>query len=77
MKNSATFVFSGLPIGFDLTKIQNLRFQYGTALNEPSTYYIAPPPPPKKVPEPSATVTLALFAVGGLKVAKKKPLVSA
>ncbi|MEH1776013.1 MAG: XDD4 family exosortase-dependent surface protein [Nostoc sp.] len=77
VKNSATFVFSGLPIGFDLTKIQNLRFQYGTALNEPSTYYIAPPPPPKKVPEPSATVTLALFAVGGLKVAKKKPLVSA
>ncbi|MEH2281498.1 MAG: XDD4 family exosortase-dependent surface protein [Nostoc sp.] len=77
VKNSATFVFSGLPTGFDLSKIQNLRFQYGTALNEPSTYYIAPPPPPKKVPEPGATVALGLFAVGALRVAKKKPLVSA
>ncbi|MBD2520163.1 PEP-CTERM sorting domain-containing protein [Nostoc sp. FACHB-973] len=77
VKNSATFVFSGLPTGFDLTKIQNLRFQYGTALNEPSTYYIAPPPPPKKVPEPSTAVALGLFAVGALKVAKKKTLVSA
>jgi hypothetical protein len=77
IKNSATFVFSGLPTGFDLTKIQNLRFQYGTALNEPSTYYIAPPPPPKRVPEPGATVALGLFAVGVLKVAKKKPLVLA
>ncbi|MFN6488101.1 MULTISPECIES: XDD4 family exosortase-dependent surface protein [unclassified Nostoc] len=77
VKNSATFTFSGLPTGFDLTKIQNIRFQYGTALNEPSTYYIAPPPPPKKVPEPSATVALGLFAVGALKVAKKKSLISA
>ncbi|MBN3908010.1 MAG: PEP-CTERM sorting domain-containing protein [Nostoc sp. NMS1] len=77
IKNSATFVFSGLPTGFDLTKIQNLRFQYGTALNEPSTYYIAPPPPPRRVPESSATVALGLFAVGVLRVAKKKPLVLA
>ncbi|OKH41359.1 hypothetical protein FACHB389_05160 [Nostoc calcicola FACHB-389] len=77
VKNSATFVFTGLPTGFDLTKIGNIRFQYGTALNEPSTYYIAPPPPPKKVPEPSATFALGLFVAGGLKVAKKKPLVSA
>ncbi|MCC5656612.1 PEP-CTERM sorting domain-containing protein [Nostoc sp. XA010] len=77
VKNSATFVFSGLPTGFDLTKIQNIRFQYGTALNEPSTYYIAPPAPPKRVPESSATVALGLFALGALRVAKKKPLVSA
>ena len=77
VKNSATFVFSGLPTGFDSTKIQNVRFQYGTSLDEPSTYYIAPPPPPKKVPEPSATVALGLFAVGVLRVAKKKPLVLA
>ncbi|MHC5935564.1 XDD4 family exosortase-dependent surface protein [Nostoc sp.] len=77
VKNSATFVFSGLPTGFDSTKIQNVRFQYGTGLDEPSTYYIAPPPPPKKVPEPSATVALGLFAVGALRVAKKKPLVLA
>jgi hypothetical protein len=77
IKNSATFVFSGLPTGFDLTKIQNVRFQYGTALNEPSTYYIAPPPPPKKVPEPGATAALGLFAIGALKLGKKKSLVTA
>ncbi|MEH2358593.1 XDD4 family exosortase-dependent surface protein [Nostoc sp.] len=77
VKNSATFVFSGLPTGFDSTKIQNVRFQYGTGLDEPSTYYIAPPPPPKKVPEPSATVAFGLFALGALRVAKKKPLVLA
>lgn len=77
VKNSATFVFSGLPTGFDLTKIQNIRFQYGTGLDEPSTYYIAPPPPPKRVPESSATFALGLFVLGALRVAKKKPLVSA
>ncbi|MDZ8223725.1 MULTISPECIES: XDD4 family exosortase-dependent surface protein [unclassified Nostoc] len=77
VKDSATFVFSGLPTGFDLTKIQNIRFQYGTGLDEPSTYYIAPPPPPKRVPESNATVALGLFALGALRVAKKKPLVSA
>ncbi|WP_341527288.1 XDD4 family exosortase-dependent surface protein [Nostoc sp. UHCC 0302] len=77
IKNSATFVFAGLPTGFDLTKIQNVRFQYGTALNEPSTYYIAPPPPPKKVPEPGATAALGLFAVGALRLTKKKSLVAA
>jgi hypothetical protein len=37
-------------------------------------YYIAPPPPPKKVPEPTTVVALGLFAVGALRVAKKKPL---
>ncbi|MCC5603988.1 XDD4 family exosortase-dependent surface protein [Nostoc favosum] len=77
VKNSATFVFSGLPTGFDSTKIQNVHFQYGTGLDEPSTYYIAPPPPPKKVPESGATVALGLFALGALRVAKKQPLVSA
>ncbi|MEH1819503.1 MAG: XDD4 family exosortase-dependent surface protein [Nostoc sp.] len=77
IKNSATFTFTGLPTNFDLAKISNLRFQYGTGLDEPSTYYIAPPPPPKKVPEPGATVALGLFAVGALRVSKKKSLVSA
>ncbi|MEH2144582.1 PEP-CTERM sorting domain-containing protein [Nostoc sp.] len=40
-------------------------------------YYTPPPPPPKQVPEPTTVVALGLFAVGALKVAKKKPLVSA
>lgn len=40
-------------------------------------YYTPPPLPPKQVPEPTTVVALGLFAVGALKVAKKKPLVSA
>ncbi|MBD2625356.1 XDD4 family exosortase-dependent surface protein [Trichormus variabilis] len=76
VNNSATFVLSGLPAAFDLKKISNLRFQYGTNLNEASTYYIAPPPPPKKVPEPSAAVALGLFAIGGVRVVKKKSLLA-
>ncbi|WP_370684456.1 PEP-CTERM sorting domain-containing protein [Nostoc sp. KVJ20] len=40
-------------------------------------YYTPPPPPPKKVPEPTTVVALGLFAVGALRIAKKKPLVSA
>ncbi|MFB2896287.1 XDD4 family exosortase-dependent surface protein [Aerosakkonemataceae cyanobacterium BLCC-F50] len=36
VKGSATFVLAGLPTGFDIGKIGNVRFQYGTALNEPS-----------------------------------------
>ncbi|WP_414568241.1 hypothetical protein [Nostoc sp. CCY 9925] len=35
-------------------------------------YYVPSPPPPAKVPEPTTTVALGLFALGGLKVAKKK-----
>jgi len=37
-------------------------------------YYTPPPPPPKKVPEPSTVAALGLFALGALKVAKKKTL---
>ncbi|MEH2358066.1 exosortase-dependent surface protein XDP2 [Nostoc sp.] len=38
-------------------------------------YYQAPPPPPKKVPEPNTAAALGLFAVGALRVVKKKSLV--
>lgn len=76
VNNSATFVLSGLTAGFDIKKISNLRFQYGTNLNEATTYYIAPPPPPQKVPEPSAAVALGLFAIGGFRVVKKKSLLA-
>lgn len=37
-------------------------------------YYTPPPPPPKKVPEPGTVAALGLFALGALKVAKKKAL---
>lgn len=36
VKGSATFVLSGLPTGFDLRNIENVRFQYGTGINEAS-----------------------------------------
>ncbi|WP_016949001.1 XDD4 family exosortase-dependent surface protein [Anabaena sp. PCC 7108] len=77
VNNSATFVLSGLPTAFDVKKISNIRFQYGTNLNEAATYYIAPPPPPKKVPEPNTAFALALFAVGALRVVKKQSLLVA
>ncbi|MBD2567661.1 XDD4 family exosortase-dependent surface protein [Anabaena lutea] len=76
VNNSATFVLSGLTAGFDIKKISNIRFQYGTNLNEAATYYVAPPPPPQKVPEPSAAVALGLFAIGGVRVVKKKSLLA-
>ena len=81
VKDSANFVLSGLSTNFDIKKINNVRFQYGTNLSEPSftqnqgTYYTPPPPPPKKVPEPSTTAALGLLAVSAVKVLKKKRLV--
>ncbi|OUL30576.1 hypothetical protein BV378_03590 [Nostoc sp. RF31YmG] len=81
VKDSATFVLSGLSTNFNIQNINNVRFQYGTALNEPSitknqgTYFTPPPPPPKQVPESSTTAALGLLAVSALKVLKKKPLV--
>jgi hypothetical protein len=75
VKNSADFVLSGLPTGFDVNKVKNVRFQYGTGLDEPSTYYVAPPTPPvREIPESSTTVGLGLFAVLGLRVLKRKSL---
>ncbi|WP_373525544.1 exosortase-dependent surface protein XDP2 [Nostoc sp.] len=46
------------------------------ARNGPA-YYQAPPSPPKKVPEPATAAALGLFAVGALRVVKKKFLVTA
>ncbi|MBW4423489.1 MAG: PEP-CTERM sorting domain-containing protein [Nostoc desertorum CM1-VF14] len=39
--------------------------------------YTPPQPPPKKVPEPTTVAALGLFALGALRVAKKKALVPA
>lgn len=60
IKNSVVFTFSTTGT-FDLDRISNVSFQYGTALTEPN---ITPPddiPPP--VPEPST------FLMGGLALA--------
>lgn len=71
VKDSATFLFSGLTSNFDITKIGNVRFQYGTSLGE--SYIVPKPKPPqKKVPEPSTNAALALIAVGGLIKLNKK-----
>lgn len=42
-----------------------------------SAYYQAPQPAPKKVPEPNTAAALGLFAIGALRVVKKKSLVTA
>jgi hypothetical protein len=68
----ATFVFSGLAPNFDVNKIDNVRFQYGTNLSEANIT-----PKRKKVPEPTTIPALGLFAVGVLKLTtKNKKLVS-
>ncbi|MBD2185981.1 XDD4 family exosortase-dependent surface protein, partial [Aerosakkonema funiforme] len=54
VKGSAQFVLAGLPGDFDVSKIGNVRFQYGTALNEPSLVGNAPPAPPAEPPAPPA-----------------------
>jgi hypothetical protein len=73
VKGSASFVLSGLTAGFDLTKIGNIRFQYGTSLAETSlTPLVQIAPPPKaKVPEPSTIVALSTVALGVMKRRRK------
>ncbi len=46
------------------------------ARNNGKPYYQAPPAPPKRVPEPNTAAALGLFAVGALRVVKKKSLVT-
>jgi hypothetical protein len=73
VKGSASFVLSGLTAGFDLTKIGNIRFQYGTSLAETSlTPLVQIAPPPKaKVPEPSAIAALTTVVLGVMKSRRK------
>lgn len=70
---AADFVLSGLSTNFNLNSISNVRFQYGTALSEPS-FGSTPTSTanPTSVPEPGATVALGLLALGGVKLLKKK-----
>ncbi len=67
VKNSATYYFSNLGCDFDVNKIGNVRFQYGTNLAEASLTSTK-----KKVPEPSIIFTLSAFAVGSLAMKKKR-----
>lgn len=57
VKDSVVFTLSGLPSGFDLGRIDNVWFQYGTGLNEPRN------------PAPG---TIALLGLGGLIVGRRR-----
>jgi hypothetical protein len=68
--SSAVFTLSGLPAGFDLSSIANVRFQYGTDLATANTSFGPTPSPTPlsppgltavSIPEP-ATVSLFLGA---------------
>lgn len=68
VKNSVTFVLSGIPGGFNPSagNVFNVAFQYGTSLTEPSSGCVGPSCFPTITPEPS---TLAMLAVGLLGLA--------
>lgn len=52
-KHAVDFVLSGLPVGFQLTSISNVRMQYGTTIGSEPTYQAF-------VPEPATGAILAL-----------------
>jgi hypothetical protein len=70
VEDSATFLFSGLAADFDVNKIGNVRFQYGTNLAEASITGITPIKPKKKVPEPSIIFGLSALVAGSLAARK-------
>ncbi len=45
IKNAVVFTLAGLPTGFDLTRLGNVGFQYGTSLTEPQLLTVVPLPP--------------------------------
>ena len=93
VKDSATFVLAGLPSTFNIQKIGNVRFQYGTAISEPSftastinysgnpTTPTTPPTDgsnePKKIPEPATTTALGLLVASALGSRKRKAVAQA
>ncbi|RAM52804.1 MAG: PEP-CTERM sorting domain-containing protein [Hapalosiphonaceae cyanobacterium JJU2] len=63
VKGSATFLLSGLTSDFDITKIGNIRFQYGTSLSEASLTP-TPTPAPAPAPAPTSKGTISFSATG-------------
>lgn len=63
IKNAVVFTLTGLPTAFDLARIRNVGFQYGTSLTEPSIYVSTVPLP---------TAAAAGLAAMGLLVARRR-----
>jgi hypothetical protein len=63
IKNSVVFTFSTTGV-FDLDRISNVSFQYGTALTEPNIPGEPPDEVPPPVPEPSTLLMGAVAMVG-------------
>lgn len=61
IKNEVVFTLGGLPSGFDLSRIGNVLFLYGTAYGEGEF--------PGEVPAPGA---IALLGMGGLMAARRR-----
>lgn len=62
IRHEVVFTLSGLPANFDLERITNVSFQYGTGLDEPNL-------PTFDIPAPGAA---ALLALGGLAAARRR-----
>lgn len=70
--------FSGQNFGVRLMSVGSGSNRNGSSkLKGQAPFYTPPAPSPKKVPEPTTAAALGLFAVGALRVAKKKSLVLA
>ena len=82
IQDTLTFTLAGLPAGFVLTPstISNVRFQYGTALTDPSILVSTgldlnplPLPPLQAVPEPASVLLLSSgLSVVGLLAWRKR-----
>jgi len=69
IKNEVDFVLGGLPVGFNLSSISSITFQYGTALNEASFTGTGCETNctgggTQEVPEPASLVALGTALVG-------------
>jgi hypothetical protein len=67
VNNTASFSLSGLPANFALSSISNVRFQYGTDLDEPSF-----PGVTDSTAVPTPALLPGLIGLGATALRKKK-----
>jgi hypothetical protein len=72
IKNAVVFTFNTTGV-FDLTRISNVSFQYGTSLTEPNYPGEPPEETPTGTPEPS-TLLMGALALAGFGVARFRSL---